>query len=269
VELAMGDPLAPPVHGRAVAPHGAPRVSRRRARPADAAPAAADAPPCAVLAGMLDHPFRTPALLDQALRHRSADGVRSGARASNEGLEFIGDRVLGLVVAEWLAERFPREREGDWGKRLSSLVARPTLARVAERLALGSFLAVPQDAARDGVPARTRVLADAMEAVLGALFLDGGLDPARRFIRRAWAEEMERMPAPPQPAKTALQEWALARGLGLPVYQLLQAAGPSHAPVFHVRVSLAGRAGEGRERSKRGAEQAAARALLAELLATA
>lgn len=213
----------------------------------------------------LGHRFAQPELLEDALRHRSALGVRAGRQSSNERLEFVGDRVLALVVAEWLAERFPAEREGDWGKRLSFLVSRERVAGVAERLGLGAQLVVPPEESRAGVRERANVLADAMEAVLGAIFLDAGLAPARDFIRNAWAPILDGMAAPPQPAKTALQEWALKHGHGLPTYRLLAADGPSHAPRFHVSVEVGGRRAEARGDSKRAAEQEAAALVLAEL----
>src|ERR1700738_3878856 len=125
---------------------------------------------------ILGHVFQRPAVLAEALTHRSATQGKGRARASNERLEFIGDRVLGLAMAEWLAERFPREQEGELGRRLASLGSPP-------------------------------VLADAREAALGALYMDGGLDVARDFVRRAWNEAMVLQAEPPKDAKTALQEW--------------------------------------------------------------
>ena len=129
-------------------------------------------------------------------------------------MEFIGDRVLGLLIAEWLVERFPKEHEGDLGHRLGALVSQPVLAAVAEEIGLGEALAVAANEARDGVRRRATVLADALEAVLAALYLDGGIDAARNFIRRAWSNVMEEQREPPKDSKTTLQEWMHARGLG-------------------------------------------------------
>ena len=139
------------------------------------------------------HAFADPALLRTALTHRSAS---RGARGSNERLEFLGDRVLGLVIAEWLLERFPAEREGDIGKRLGSLVAAETLAEVAEHINLAAMMIVPDSEARTGLSQRQSLLADALEAVIAALYLDGGLEAARRFVRAHWAPLLDRQLAP-------------------------------------------------------------------------
>jgi ribonuclease-3 len=230
--------------------------------------------PLSAAAALLGHEFARPALLREALTHRSAVPARRAARGrslpatgagSNERLEFIGDRVLGLLIAEWLAERFPDEQEGALGPRLAYLVSQPTIAEIAERLGLPALLAVSAGEARAGVRKRATVLADAMEALIGALYLDAGLDPPRAFVRRAWAQAMEGMAAPPKDPKTALQEWVLARGLPLPRYELLAREGPPHDPVFVIGVDAGGAYGEGRAGSKRAAERLAATAVLARL----
>lgn len=214
------------------------------------------------LAARLPHRFNRPELLVQALTHRSAADPRRAMLDSNERLEFVGDRVLALIMAEWLAERFPKEREGDLGKRLATLVAQDSLARVAEHMGLGAALRIPQGETRAGVRGRASVLADATEALLGALYLDGGLEPARQLVRQEWAALVEADPRPPVSAKTRLQEWTLGRGLGLPQYDLVSSSGPSHNPVFMVRVAAAGQEAEALGENKRAAEQAAAAALL-------
>jgi ribonuclease-3 len=221
--------------------------------------------PVADLAARLPHRFSRPELLRHALTHRSAADPKNRMLDSNERLEFIGDRVLALVMAEWLAERFPREREGDLGKRLAVLVARESLAKVAVRLDLAEALRIPAAEDRAGVRHRASVLADALEALLGALYLDGGLEAARALIRREWSALLEASDRPPVSAKTRLQEWTLGRGLGLPEYVQVSATGPSHSPVFVVRVIAAGQDAEGTGESKRAAEQAAAAKLLARL----
>ena len=231
--------------------------------------------------------FSRPALLREALTHRSAaheaqqanlakagaskTGSRRSGRVadrgagSNERLEFIGDRVLGLLMAEWLIERYPVEQEGQLGPRLAQLVSRPVLARIAVELGFRDALAVAPHEARAGIRDAANVLADSVEAVLGAVYLDGGLEPARRFVRRAWNDVMDGQALPPKDAKTALQEWLLARGLALPVYVVEAAAGPSHAPVFTVRAEAAGRSGSGSAGAKRAAESLAAAELLRRL----
>jgi ribonuclease-3 len=230
--------------------------------------------PLSATEAIVGHHFARPALLREALTHRSAVPARRVGRGrtapatgagSNERLEFIGDRVLGLVIAEWLAERFPEEQEGALGPRLGHLVSQPVLAEIAERIGLPAVLAVAPGEARAGVRKRATVLADALEALIGALYLDAGLAPARAFIRRAWASALEGMARPPKDPKTELQEWVLARGMALPRYELVSREGPPHDPVFAVAVSAGGLRGEGRGGSKRAAERLAASDLLARL----
>jgi ribonuclease-3 len=221
--------------------------------------------PVAALAARLPHSFARPELLLHALTHRSAADPRKQMLDSNERLEFVGDRVLALMMAEWLAERFPAEREGDLGKRLAVLVAQDALAKVAVALGVAPALRVPANEERSGVRGRASVLADAVEAILGAIYLDGGLGPARDLVRREWAPLLEASARPPVSPKTRLQEWTLGRGLGLPDYMLVSTTGPSHNPVFVVRVLAAGQAAEGTGENKRAAEQEAAAQLLAGL----
>ena len=214
---------------------------------------------------ILGHAFKRPDLLQEALTHRSAAQGKGRRRASNERLEFIGDRVLGLAMAEWLAERFPNEQEGELGRRLAYLVSQPVLATVAETAGLAAALSVSPGEAKAGVAKRATVLADALEAALGALYLDGGLAPARDFIRRAWNEAMVEQADPPKDAKTALQEWAQKRGKDLPVYEVTGRSGPPHAPAFVVTVTVGTFDADGNGGSKRAAEQRAAETLLTRL----
>ncbi len=221
---------------------------------------------------LLGHRFGSPALLDEALTHRSAIYGRGGRKrgerrgvGSNERLEFVGDRVLGLLVAEWLVERFPDEQEGELGLRLAHLVSRATIAGIAERAGLSAALAVAPGDAKAGVSQQSTVLADATEALLGALYLDAGLEPARRFIRTAWAEDLERHELPPKDPKMQLQEWLMGRGHPLPEYRVASREGPPHAPHFRIEAAALGQVGEGEGTSKRLAERGAAAALLAKL----
>ena len=219
---------------------------------------------------ILGHRFGQPGLLKEALTHRSAmHGIRGVPKGtgSNERLEFIGDRVLGLLVAEWLGERFPGEQEGALGRRLALLVSQPVLAEIAEQVGLNAVLTVAPGESRAGVRKRATVLADAMEAVIGALYLDGGLDAARLFVRRSFAPAMESQPQPPKDAKTALQEWAQGRGLPLPNYVIVSRDGPPHAPDFTISVTVAGQTATGRAGNKRAAEMAAAEDLIGKLSA--
>lgn len=208
-------------------------------------------------------------MLTEALTHRSVLGEGSprsrGRRLSNERLEFLGDRVLGLLMAEWLAERFPAEAEGDLGRRLAHLVAAPTLAAIARENGVADLLSVAEGEARAGVRARDNVLADALEALLAALYLDAGLGPARDLVRRFWSGAIAAHLVPPKDAKTALQEWAQRRGLGLPSYALAASSGPRHAPTFRVLVRAGEAEAHGEGTTRRGAEQDAATRLLGRL----
>jgi ribonuclease-3 len=225
---------------------------------------------------LLGHRFVRPELLAEALTHRSAAHERSGrgnksgrngpkGGGSNERLEFVGDRVLGLVMAEWLLERFPHEQEGALGPRLAELVSRQTLVGIAEGIGLSSLLSVAESEAKAGVKTLATVMADAMEAVIGAIYLDSGLDAARRFIRNAWGALIELQIIPPKDPKTGLQEWGLARGLGLPVYRVKKNIGPSHAPRFTISVKVGNQSAEAEGGNKRDAERAAASLLLGKL----
>lgn len=220
---------------------------------------------------ILGHVFAQPALLVEALTHRSANGNKVGQRGgrrgegSNERLEFIGDRVLGLVIAEWLIERFPAEQEGELARRMAQLTSHTVLAEVAEVVGLAGAIVVGPKEERAGVRQTANVLADALEATIAALYMDAGLEVARTFVRRAWTEAMERQVVPPKDAKTALQEWMMARALPLPAYVEQERTGPSHAPVFVVTVTSGGLSGMGTGSSKRMAERAAAADLLGRL----
>jgi ribonuclease-3 len=209
---------------------------------------------------LLGHRFTRKQLLTEALTHRSAAGAKG--LGSNERLEFIGDRVLGLIVAEWLIERFPAEQEGAMGQRLAALVSGPALAAVAEANGLSALLVVAPGEAKQGVREKSTVLADALEALIGALYLDAGLDKAREFVRRVFADVVDRQFAPPKDPKTALQEWALKRALPLPSYEMVAQSGPSHAPRFIISVKVGDATASGEAGAKRAAEQAAASALL-------
>jgi len=221
-----------------------------------AAPAEAQA----LAQALLGHAFSRPELLSEALTHRSAAGAKGVG--SNERLEFIGDRVLGLIVAEWLIERFPNEQEGKLGPRLAVLVSKSALAAVAEAHGMAEMISVAPGEAKRGVSGQANVLADALEALIGALYLDAGLAAVRDFIRRVMGDVMGSQGAPPKDPKTALQEWALKRALPLPDYTVVSQSGPSHAPSFVIRVSVGANNAEARAGAKRAAEQEAARMLL-------
>ena len=192
----------------------------------------------------------------------SADPGHSGG--DYERLEFLGDRVLGLVVAEMLFERFPQEAEGLLARRLAKLVGKETLASVAADLELGSVMRFAMGEDEEQGRGNPGLLSDACEAVIAALYLDGGLPVAKRFIRGAWGRRIEEDREPPSDAKTELQEWAQGAGLPLPNYSEVDRRGPAHDPLFTIRVEVEGwPAQSGKGRSKRAAEQSAAAQLLA------
>ncbi|MEM8821554.1 MAG: ribonuclease III, partial [Pseudomonadota bacterium] len=199
--------------------------------------------------------------------HASISPSAAGpARPDNQRLEFLGDRVLGLLVAEALMEAWAEEHEGTLAPRLNALVRRETLAEIAVEIGLGAHLVLGRSENISGGRRKTAILADAVEAVIAALYLDGGLAAARNFVRRHWVGRLKAEAEAPIDAKTRLQEWAQARGMAPPDYALIDRDGPDHKPEFTVAAQLAdGRTAEGRARSKKVAEQAAAEALLTEL----
>ena len=218
----------------------------------------------AALVARLGHRFSDETLLDLALSHSSAVGTAGGRGLfNNQRLEFLGDRVLGLVIAEWLLERFPDAEEGELAVRLNALVRRETCAEVAERVDLGASLVLGAGEDRAGGREKAAILGDACEAVIAALYLDGGISAAARFIKAEWAGLLEGPVPVRRDAKTALQEWTQARGRGIPSYREVGRSGPDHAPDFTVRVQVSGLTpADGTGGSKRHAEQAAARAML-------
>jgi ribonuclease-3 len=215
---------------------------------------------------LLGHRFADPKLLAEALTHPSAHARRGSPRQSYERLEFLGDRVLGLVVAELLWRRFPEEAEGELTRRHTGLVRRESLVEVARALGLGAFVILSQGEAQAGARDTPSVLADACEAVIAALYLDGGLEAARAFVHRYWEPLLQGTATPPRDAKTALQEWAQGRGRGLPTYETVSVAGPAHKRVFTVSARVEGaEPATASGSSKRAAETAAAAELIARL----
>ena len=214
----------------------------------------------------LGHRFRRPELLEQALTHRSWAHEREEAVGHYERLEFLGDAVLGLIAAEELFLEHPDLPEGELSKRKAFLVSREVLARRGEELGLGEVLRLGVGEERSGGREKASLLADAVEAVLGAVYLDGGLEAARRTIGGLFAGGVARPGGGPTDAKTRLQEAVQGRGWPLPEYRLVDQHGPDHAKRFTVEVLLRGEpAGRGHGRSKKGAEQEAAAVALAGL----
>jgi ribonuclease-3 len=214
----------------------------------------------------LGHHFTDRQLLREALTHSSVAASGRRFRHTNERLEFLGDRVVGLAVAELLISRYPQEPEGALTPRLSWLVSEPALAEAARGLGLGGWLDVARSEEEMGGRDRPAILADAFEALIGAIYLDGGWQAAASVVRSCLEPRVEMMPLPPRDAKSTLQEWTQSRGLGLPDYRVTATTGPAHAPTFEVAVSL-GDLGSATATggSKRAAEQAAAEQLLARL----
>ena len=197
------------------------------------------------------------ARFERALTHGSQTSV------NYERLEFLGDRVLGLVMAEWLFDLFPDEPEGALSKRLNALVTGAVCAEVARGIGVAAHLRLGKQARDDGAADNDNVLGDVMEALIGALYLEAGLDPARAFVRRAWGTRVRTHSQAPQHPKSALQEWAAAHNRKPPAYEVIDRSGPHHAPRFTVRVTL-GKLAEATATgaSKQEAETEAARTLL-------
>jgi ribonuclease III len=211
------------------------------------------------------HRFKTPALLHQALTHPSAVAAADSVRLSNQRLEFFGDRVLGLIIAERLFNRRREDAEGDLAPLFNRLVKKSACANAMRALKLERFMILSDGEEVSGGRDRESTLGDACEAIIGALYLDGGLGAARRFIETGWAVQFDTGPDDARDPKTRLQEWAQGQGLKLPDYVVLDRSGPDHAPLYdiEVRVETHGSA-RAQGASKRAAERAAAEAFLLE-----
>ena len=197
---------------------------------------------------------------ERALTHGSQ------AAANYERLEFLGDRVLGLAIAEWLFERFPDEPEGALSRRLNTLVTGAVCAGVARDLGVVPHLRLGKQARDDGAADSDNVLGDVIEALIGAFYLDAGLGAVRGFIRRAWESRIEAHIEAPRHPKSALQEWAAANNRKPPEYEVIDRSGPNHAPRFTVRVRIGKLAEASAEGTSKGAAETAAAAALLEKL---
>ncbi len=210
------------------------------------------------LAGLIGRQPTDLAVFERALTHGSQSAI------NYERLEFLGDRVLGLTLAEWLYARFPGEPEGKLSRRFNSLVTGVVCADVAREIGVPAHLKLGKQARDDGAASSDNVLGDVMEALIGALFLDAGFDAARAWVRELWASRIDDQTAAPKHPKSALQEWAAANNRRAPAYVLIDRSGPGHAPRFTVRASIGTLAeADGAGSSKQEAETAAAAALLA------
>jgi ribonuclease-3 len=208
--------------------------------------------------------FSDQSLLESALTHISAlKGARNRA-GSYQRLEFLGDHVLGLVISDMLYRAFPKADEGELSRRLADLVRKETCAEIGRTIDLGSAIRVGSSEHNAGARTRLAILADVCEAVIGAVYLDGGYRAAEQLVERLWQVRLKATAQPLRDPKTVLQEWAQARGLPTPAYREVSRSGPDHSPEFRVSVQLPALApAEGLGRSKRAAEQAAAAAMLA------
>jgi ribonuclease-3 len=184
---------------------------------------------------IIGHHFGNLDLLQTALTHSSAP-----LENNYERLEFLGDRVLGLVVSEILYDTFTQESEGDLAKRLSALVQGSWLAKIAQKINLGEFIIFSDAERASGGYENEHILADAIEALIGAIYVDSGLEACRNFIKTQWGDAFHNVQKPPQHPKTALQEWAQSRGLPLPTYKIVGQSGPDHAPVFDISLQVKG-----------------------------
>jgi ribonuclease III len=209
------------------------------------------------IGALLDHRPADGTLFERALTHGSFGGD------TYERLEFLGDRVLGLVIAAWLYERFPAEPEGKMSRRYNALVTRETCAVVGRAIGLPPHIKLGKQAREDHANMSDNVIGDVVEALIGALYLDAGLTTAEAFVKRHWAPFLDDQRRAPMHPKSGLQEVAAARNLGVPLYELVSRFGPHHAPRFRVKVSLGAHGeAEAEGASKQEAETAAAEMLL-------
>jgi ribonuclease-3 len=208
----------------------------------------------------LGYEFSNLSLLVEALTHSS---IASDFRKDNQRLEFLGDRVLGLVMAEALLEIDQTAPEGTLAPRFNALVRKETCAEVARQIELGDVLKIGRSEMLSGGRRKDALLGDGMEAVIAAIYKDGGFEIAKTIIIKLWGDRIKNVKVDARDAKTMLQEWAQARGQNPPNYEVISRSGPDHAPDFLVKVILAsGETSEAMAGSKRQAEQMAAKALL-------
>ncbi len=214
----------------------------------------------AAFSDRLGHQFSKPELLIRALTHAS---IASPQRPDNQRLEFLGDRVLGLVIADALLKSDTEAREGQLAPRYNALVRKETCAAIAREIGLGDVLKLGRSEMKSGGRRKEALLGDAMEAVIAAVFEDAGFDAAKALVLRHWQSRIASVDLDARDAKTSLQEWAQARGHPPPDYVEIARKGPDHAPIFTIEARLAsGETAEASAPSKRAAEQAAAKSLL-------
>lgn len=212
---------------------------------------------------VLGYQFENKKLLQEALTHPSKSTARHNRTFNYQRLEFLGDSVLGMVIAEMLYTAFPNENEGSLAKRLAALVRSESIAVVGKKLGIERFIHMTPSEEQSGGRSNQSNIEDVCEALIGAIYLDGGIIPAKEFVQTYWSDMLIAQSAPPKDAKTALQEWVQAKGLPLPHYVVVQEQGPSHAPEFTIEVRVQGvDPVSATGSSKRAAEQKAAQAML-------
>jgi ribonuclease III len=237
----------------------APVPKKKRGKAGAKAAAAATA----ALEARIGHKFADPLLLATAFTHVSALKPARSRGESYQRLEFLGDHVLGLIVSDMLYRAFPNADEGELSKRLADLVRKESCADVAKSLGLVDDIKLGQVGASASARLRKSVLGDICEALIGAIFLDGGYQAAAQFVERNWLERMRKPRRPLRDPKTVLQEWAQSKGMPTPVYREVERTGPHHDPQFRVAVELPGLApAEGLGGSKRAAEKVAASVMI-------
>ena len=213
----------------------------------------------------IGYSFKNSRLLEQAMTHQSALNIGDSSLQNYQRLEFLGDRVLGLVIATALLETFPHAEEGELAKRFNQLVRSETCADIAKTLGLGGYIRLGTGEERSGGREKITILADICEALIAALYLDGGYIIARDFILKHWQTRLENWEGPLRDAKTALQEWSHAQNYGTPTYEVITREGPDHAPSFVISVVLETNkilATQGKGQSKKEAQHEAATAML-------
>lgn len=214
----------------------------------------------------ISYHFKDRILLVKALTHPSAVGAQDSVALSNQRLEFLGDRVLNLVVAERLIDRRRTESEGDLAPHLNRLVCKGACAQAMRLFDLQEFMILSEGEDHSGGRERESTLGDACEAVIGAIYLDGGLNAARKFIELTWAPQFRFTPVEARDPKTLLQEWSQGHGHDLPDYSVIGRSGPDHAPTYKIQVEVTGcGTAQASGPSKRDAERAAAETLFKEL----
>lgn len=214
---------------------------------------------------ILGYCFKNSLLLEEALTHPSVsrEHPELGHVFNYERLEFLGDAVLGLVIAECLLDKYPEEKEGALAKRQAGLVKGESVASIAERLDIGQHINMTPGEESMGGRKNKNNIENALEALIGAIYQDSGLEPAKSFILEHWSGLIDEMIEPPKDPKTALQEWAQGKGLPIPLYKTVDTAGPSHAPSFTVEVIVEGvEVVQSSGDSKKKAEKEAASILL-------